>query len=357
MEKHVTTETTERPSEFQQEFRLREEPDLWRIIGSSKEIKDVLENIQIVLESDIPVIIQGETGTGKELVARAVHYRGIRSKNPFYAINCAAIPENLIESELFGYEKGSFTGATQQYIGKFEKANGGTLFLDEVNGMSLTTQSKILRVIEEQCFERVGGNKSIKTDVRIVSASNQDLLEEIQENRFREDLYYRIAVFKIEIPPLRKRQDDIPELVHCFVKRYNTLSGKRINNVDPSTMEKLVQYHWPGNIRQLQNAIRRAILVAVTNHDVLLPEHFDFPDVKESNLKMVESLEFGLSKLEVSLKRGEVIPLSEVEEVFIRQALSITQGNISEAAEKLGVSRSTIYRKMEDYGIKADDSK
>lgn len=357
MDKYSATETAESSSELQHEFRLREEPDLWRIIGSSKEIKDVLKNIQTVLESDVPVIIQGETGTGKELVARAVHYRGIRRKKPFCAINCAAIPENLIESELFGYEKGSFTGATQQYIGKFEIANGGTLFLDELNGMSLTTQSKILRVIEEQVFERVGGNKSIKTDVRIVSASNQDLLEEIASNRFREDLYYRIAVFKIEIPPLRQRKDDIPELVHCFVNRYNTLSGKRINKVDSSAMEKLVNYYWPGNIRQLQNAIRRAILVAVANHDVLLPEHFDFPDVKENNLKMVESLEFGLSKLEVSLKRGEVIALSEVEEVFIRQAISITRGNISEAAEKLGVSRSTIYRKMEDYGIRTDDAK
>ncbi len=357
MDNYTKTETTEDPSVLQQEFRLREEPDLWRIIGSSKEIKDVLKNIQTVLESDVPVIIQGETGTGKELVARAVHYRGIRSKKPFCAINCAAIPENLIESELFGYEKGSFTGATQQYIGKFERANGGTLFLDELNGMSLTTQSKILRVIEEQIFERVGGNKPIRTDVRIVSASNQDLLEEVQLKKFREDLYYRIAVFKIEIPPLRKRRDDIPELVHCFVKRYNRLSGKRINKVDSTTLEKLVHYHWPGNIRQLQNAIRRAILVAVTNHDVLLPEHFDFPDIKEGNPKMVESLEFGLSKLEVSLKRGEVIPLSEVEEVFIRQALSITRGNISEAADKLGVSRSTIYRKMEEYGIRTDDSK
>ena len=358
MEENTGAEKTGRHvQDLRDEFRLREEPDLWRIIGSSKEIKDVLENIQTVLESDIPVIIQGETGTGKELVARAVHYRGIRSKNHFCAVNCAAIPENLIESELFGYEKGSFTGATQQYIGKFEIANAGTLFLDEVDGMSLSTQSKILRVIEEQVFERVGGNKSIKTNVRIVSASNKDLLSEVNANRFREDLYYRIAVFAITIPPLRERKEDIPELVDCFVNRYNTLSGKRINKIDSCTMEKLVKYHWPGNIRQLQNAIRRAILVAVAKHDTLLPEHFDFSDVKEGNLRMVESLELGLSRLEVSLKRGEVIPLNEVEEVFIRQALSSTKGNISEAAEKLGISRSTIYRKMEEYGIGTDDSK
>ncbi|MCP5004236.1 MAG: sigma-54-dependent Fis family transcriptional regulator, partial [Planctomycetes bacterium] len=313
MDKNMTTKTTEISSELRQRFRLREEPELWRIIGSSKEIKGVLENIQMVLDSDVPVIIQGETGTGKELVAQAVHYRGMRSKRPFYAINCAAIPENLIESELFGYEKGSFTGATQQYVGKFERASGGTLFLDEVNGMSLTTQAKILRVIEEQVFERVGGTRPIKTDVRIVSASNQDLLEVIGAKNFREDLYYRIAVFKIDIPPLRERREDIPELVHCFVKRYNTLSCTNISNVNPKAMEKLVSYHWPGNIRQLQNAIRRAILIATSSHSAILPEHFDFPDSKDGNLQMVESLEFGLSKLEVSLKRGEVMPLNEVE--------------------------------------------
>ncbi|MFQ5965083.1 MAG: sigma-54 interaction domain-containing protein [Candidatus Scalinduaceae bacterium] len=351
-EKPSTTEALNKPLDLK--GGLREEPDLWKIIGNSKEIKDVLKNIQTVLDSDVPVIIHGETGTGKELVAKAIHYRGPRRQNPFYAINCAAIPETLMESELFGYEKGAFTGATQQHIGKFERANMGTFFLDEVNGMSQTTQSKILRVIEEQTFERVGGSKHIKANVRIISASNIDLLNEVRSSKFREDLYYRIAVFRIYIPPLRERKNDIPELVNCFVKRYSTLAGKNIRALAPRTMEKLVDYNWPGNIRQLQNSIRRAILLAA--NDTLLPDHFDFPDVGENNLKMIESLEDGLSMLESSLRRREIIPLSKVEEVFIRQALNITKGNISKAAEQLGVSRSTIYRKMQELGIQTEDS-
>ncbi len=340
-------------SDIKSTLRLREEPELWRIIGSSKGTKDVLAKIQTVLESDVPVVIQGETGTGKELVTKAIHYRGPRSKQPLCTINCAAIPENLLESELMGHEKGSFTGAIQQQIGKLERANMGTLFLDEITEMPLAMQAKILRVIEEQVFERVGGHKSIKTNVRIISASNKELLGEVHSKNFREDLYYRINVFRIYIPPLRDRKDDIPELVNVFVNRFGTLSGKEINKVHPSTMEKLISYHWPGNIRQLQNSIRRAILV--TTNDTLLPEHFDFPDLDANDLRNIESLEDGLSKLEAALRRGDVLPLSEVEEVFIRRALNATNGNISAAAEKLDVGRSTVYRKMQEYGIKLED--
>jgi transcriptional regulator with PAS, ATPase and Fis domain len=340
-------------SDIKNTLRLREEPELWRIIGSSKETKDVLAKIQTVLESDVPVVIQGETGTGKELVTKAIHYRGPRSKQPLCTINCAAIPENLLESELMGHEKGSFTGAIQQQIGKLERANMGTLFLDEITEMPLAMQAKILRVIEEQVFERVGGHKSIKTNVRIISASNKELLDEVNSKNFREDLYYRINVFRIYIPPLRDRKDDIPELVNVFVNRFGTLSGKEINKVHPSAMEKLISYHWPGNIRQLQNSIRRAILV--TTNDTLLPEHFDFPDLDANDLRNIESLEDGLSKLEAALRRGDVLPLSEVEEVFIRRALNATNGNISAAAEKLDVGRSTVYRKMQEYGIKLED--
>ena len=333
---------------------LREEPELWKIIGSSKEIKDVFKNIQTVLESDIPVVIHGETGTGKELVAKALHYRGPRRKYPLRTINCAAIPESLLESELLGHEKGAFTGATQQRIGKLELANNGSLFLDEISEMPLAIQSKILRVVEEQVFERVGGNSVIETNVRIISASNVDLLEEVRLNRFREDLYYRIAVFQIRVPPLRERKNDIPELVNCFVKRYSALSGKTIKEIHTRTMDKLINYDWPGNVRQLQNSIRRAILL--TRNDTLAPEHFDFPDLDGNALKNIESLEDGLSKLEVLLKRGGIIPLNEVEEIFIRQALSVTKGNITVAAEKLGISRSTIYRKMQELGIRTEES-
>jgi DNA-binding NtrC family response regulator len=229
----------------------------------------------------------------------------------------------------------------------------GTLFLDEITEMPLAMQAKILRVIEEQVFERVGGHKSIKTNVRIISASNKELLDEVNSKNFREDLYYRINVFRIYIPPLRDRKDDIPELVNVFVNRFGTLSGKEINKVHPSAMEKLISYHWPGNIRQLQNSIRRAILV--TTNDTLLPEHFDFPDLDANDLRNIESLEDGLSKLEAALRRGDVLPLSEVEEVFIRRALNATNGNISAAAEKLDVGRSTVYRKMQEYGIKLED--
>jgi two-component system response regulator PilR (NtrC family)/two-component system response regulator HydG len=229
----------------------------------------------------------------------------------------------------------------------------GTLFLDEITEMPQVMQTKILRVIEEQVFERVGGNKPIKTDVRFISASNKDILSEVNSKNFREDLYYRINVFKICIPPLRERINDIPELVDVFVKRYGALSGKKINKLDPSTMDKLTSYNWPGNIRQLQNSIRRAILI--TTNDTLLPEHFDFPDLGENDLRMVESLESGLSTLEAALRRGEVLPLSEVEEIFIRRALNATNGNISAAAEKLGVGRSTVYRKMQELGINIGD--
>ncbi len=333
---------------------LREEPELWKIIGSSKEIKDVFKNIQTVLESDVPVVIHGETGTGKELVAKALHYRGPRRKYPLRTMNCAAIPESLLESELLGHEKGAFTGATQQRIGKLELANNGSLFLDEISEMPLAIQSKILRVIEEQVFERVGGNSVIETNVRIISASNVDLLEEVRLNKFREDLYYRIAVFQIRVPPLRERKNDIPELVKCFVKRYSALSGKTIKEIATRTMDKLINYDWPGNVRQLQNSVRRAILL--TRNDTLAPEHFDFPDLGAKDLKNIESLEDGLSKLEVLLKRGGVIPLNEAEEIFIRQALSVTKGNITVAAEKLGISRSTIYRKMQELGIRTEES-
>ena len=340
-------------SDIKNTLKLREEPELWRIIGSSKKIKDVLSKIQTVLESDVPVLIQGETGTGKELVAKAIHYRGPRSKQALCTINCAAIPENLLESELMGHEKGAFTGAIQQHIGKLERANMGTLFLDEIMEMPLAMQAKILRVIEEQVFERVGGQKPIKTNVRIISASNKELLGEVHSKNFREDLYYRLNVFRIHIPPLRDRKDDIPELVRVFVNRFGALSGKKIDKLGPSTMDKLISYHWPGNIRQLQNSIRRAILIAT--NDTLLPEHFDFPDLNANDLRMIESLEDGLSKLEAALRRGDVLPLSEVEEIFIRRALNATNGNISATSEKLDIGRSTVYRKMQEYGIKIED--
>jgi len=333
---------------------LREEPQFWEILGNSKAISDIKKSILTVLDCDVPVVIYGKTGTGKELVARAIHYRGFRGKFPFCAINCASLPEHLLESMLFGHEKGAFTGASADHKGKFEYANNGTIFLDEISEMPLAMQAKLLRVMENQTFERVGGNRLIKTDVRIVAACNKDLLGEVNGNRFREDLYYRIAVFDISLPPLSERIEDVPVLVDCFIKKFSQLMGKNITKLDPRTLDKLTNYNWPGNIRQLQNSIRRAILLA--NNGPMLPEHFNFRELGDNDLRMLESLEDGMSKIEMLLKRGEVIPLSEVEEVFIRQALNCTQGNLSKAAEKLGISRSTIYRKMEEYGIVVGES-
>lgn len=255
-----------KPSDIRNTLRLREEPELWRIIGSSKEIKDVLAKIQTVLESDVPVVIQGETGTGKELVVKAIHYRGPRSKQPLCTINCTAIPENLLESELMGHEKGAFTGAIQQQIGKLERANLGTLFLDEVTEMSLAMQAKILRVIEEQVFERVGGNKLIKTNARIISATNKELLDEVHSKNFREDLYYRLNVFRIHIPPLRERKDDIPELVSVFINRFGILSGKKINKLTDEEFKTIKSHVVKGSkILELMSRLR-TLMPSVRHH-------------------------------------------------------------------------------------------
>ncbi|MBM4047170.1 MAG: sigma-54-dependent Fis family transcriptional regulator [Planctomycetes bacterium] len=330
---------------------LREEPGLKKIIGSSPKIRDVFKTIETVVASDVPVLLQGETGTGKELVAKAIHFRGPRRKYPFYAVNCAAIPEQLLESELFGHEKGAFTGAHELRRGKFELAHMGTLFLDEVSEMSATTQAKILRVIEEKAFERVGGTKLINVDVRVVSATNTDLRKIVKEGKFREDLYYRLAVFPISLPPLRDRGKDVPELIQYFLERYGTIGGKQVDKIAPEAMDKLVRYRWPGNVRQLQNCIRRAVLL--TTNDTLRLEHFDLPDEAEGVAAATAevSLDDEVNKLIAALQRGEVLPLHEVEGLCIRQALNITSGNVTEAADKLGISRSTIYRKLQEHGV------
>jgi len=328
---------------------LREEPEFCRIIGSSSGILGVLKNIRMVLGSDVPVIVYGETGTGKELVAKALHYRGPRRKFPFKAINCASIPEALLESELFGHERGAFTGAVQQRKGKFELAHNGTLFLDEIGEMSPAVQAKLLRVIEEQKLERVGGNREINVNVRLIRATNKDLSALTKEGKFREDLFYRLAVFKIHLPPLRERRRDIPDLVEYFRARYSAQSGRKISGVSREALRLLSAYDWPGNVRELQNSMRRAILVAQSK--ILGSEDFDLEPKEESRAKIIEGLEDGLMRVMVAIKRGEVLPLDELEGIFIRMALDVTNGNVSEAAEKLGISRSTIYRKVEEHGI------
>jgi len=325
---------------------LREEPGFRKIVGSSDKIKDVFESIRIVTASDVPVLIQGETGTGKELVARAIHYRGPRRRFPFFPVNCAAIPETLLESELFGHERGAFTGAVERRKGKFEMAHGGTLFLDEIGEMPLSLQVKILRVIEDHTFRRVGGNELLHSDVRIISATNKDLAEEVRKGNFRDDLYYRLSVFPIYLPPLRERKNDIPELVEYFLQRAAAETGQPPKRVSPAAMELLRNAPWPGNVRELQNVLKRAALLAPG--EVIEPQHLAVPGAQGPRPPTaLEDIEEVLS----SLQKGQILPLAKIEEVFIRQAIKITGGNITEAANCLGVSRSTIYRKMEEYGL------
>jgi len=328
---------------------LREEPGLKKIVGDSMEMRNVFKSIEIVVGSDVSVLIQGETGTGKELVAKAIHYRGPRRKHPFYAVNCAALPENLLESELFGHERGAFTGAVEMRKGKFELAHMGTLFLDEIGEMSPMVQAKILRVLEENAFERVGGSKLIRVDVRVVSATNKDLRQEVKERNFREDLYYRLAVYPIALPPLRERPNDVPKLAEYFIDRYGNMGGSQVQGISEAAAKLMCSYAWPGNVRQLQNSIRRAILLC--EGGTLEPEHFDLPEDEERDYGLDTALENEKDSLMSSLQRGEVMPLHEIEGLLIRQALTLTDGNITEAAEKLGISRSTIYRKMQEHGV------
>ena len=326
---------------------LREEPGFKKIIGSSDRIKDVFDSIRIVTASDIPVLIQGETGSGKELVARAVHYRGPRRKHPFYPVNCAAIPEPLLESELFGHERGAFTGAVERRKGKFEMAHGGTLFLDEIGEMPLQLQAKILRVIEDHSFRRVGGNELITSDVRIVSATNRDLQVAVQNGEFREDLFYRLSVFPIFLPSLRERQNDIEELALYFLQRTGQESAQPAKRLSPAALNAMKAHNWPGNVRELENVIKRAALLAPG--DLIEPQHLGLRKPGATAAQGTPESEVG--GLLGSLQRGDIVRLERVEEIFIRQAIKITAGNITEAANRLGVSRSTIYRKLQEYGI------
>ena len=321
---------------------LREEPGFKKIVGDSASIRNVFRSIEIVRASDVPVLLLGETGTGKDLVAKAVHYRGTRRKNPLITVNCAAIPETLLESELFGHTKGAFTGADRDRAGKFEDAHRGTIFLDEIGEMSPATQAKMLRVIEEKKFERVGGNESIYTDVRIIAATNQDIGTAVAEGRFRRDLYYRLAVFPITLPALRERRNDIPELAHYFLERATARTGRRVSEISAEAMARLQSYEWPGNVRQLQNCINRAVLLAREN--TITQDELQLTDVGATEETALPEDELG--RMVQRLQEGEIMALDEVEGILIRAALMRYEGNISDAAKHLGVSRSTIYRKM-----------
>jgi len=318
---------------------LREEIDsssmFEEIIGSSKPIRQLLKQVEKVAPSDSTVLILGETGTGKELIARAVHRRSKRANRAFVKVNCAAIPQSLIASELFGHEKGAFTGALQRRVGRFEAANGGTLFLDEIGELPMETQIALLRVLQEKEFERVGSNHPISVDVRVIAATNRDLRAAVAAGTFRADLFYRLNVVPIAVPSLRERAEDIPLLVEYFVARYSRKSCKSIRHVSQHTLQRLRNYRWPGNIRELQNVVERAVILSET----------DIFTVEDSWLK---------NELEESSPNRGLLVLEDREVEIIEAALADTHGRISGpsgAAAKLGVPRQTLESKIRRLGI------
>ncbi len=312
----------------------------YEIVGRSPEIQKLKEQIKIVAPTNGWVLINGENGTGKELVARGVHAFSMRADKSFVEVNCAAIPEELIESELFGHEKGSFTGALTKKRGKFDLANEGTIFLDEIADMSLKTQAKILRILQEQKFERVGGTEMIYVDVRVIAATNRDLKEEIQKGKFREDLYYRLNVIPITVPPLRDRKDDIPLLVEHFIAEFCLENNKELKRISPEAMNLLQNYSWPGNVRELKNIVER--MVIMTRGPVV--EVKDVPDPVREYPRSPGEFSF----LEYVLLKDA---RREFEKRFIMKKLQENDENISKTAEVIGIERSNLHRKIKSYGI------
>jgi DNA-binding NtrC family response regulator len=359
------------------------------IVSASPAMIRVLDLAQRAAQSNIPVVLEGESGVGKELVARAIQSGSDRSGKPFITVNCGAIPHNLVESILFGHEKGAFTGATERHVGKFMEADGGTIFLDEIGDLPLDVQVKLLRAVQQGEIETVGARTAHKVNVRLISATNKDLIEEVKNGHFREDLYYRLNVFPITIPALRKRKEDIPHLVRVFTERFSSeqKNGNRMT-VNAGTMALLTAYDWPGNIRQLENAIFRAVVLAdgpeLTEADfpqiaAQLPEydvvdHLALVADNTSNARLGEiaAAEFGVSQtvadhvvariqdgpdnaISSTNPAGDVRKLADVEEELIRFALKFYRGQMSQVARKLGIGRSTLYRKLKDYGIDPDN--
>ncbi len=308
-----------------------------QIVGDSPAMRELRRQIAIAAPTSGRVLIYGENGSGKELVARAIHALSVRRESPFVEVNCAAIPEELIESELFGHEKGAFTGAVTRHRGKFELAHGGTLFLDEVGDMSLKTQAKVLRVLEEQTFERVGGKETIKVDVRVIAASNKNLPELINAGRFREDLFYRLNVIPLEVPPLRARKEDIPALAHYFLSILSDEHGKRTKTISKEALAYFLQYDWPGNVRELRNMVERLIIMVAD--DVVTPEHLPPPLIP------------GVTVEEAGKQRSLRNAREAFERAYIMAELHANGGNMTRTSEKLGIERSHLYRKLRAYGI------
>src|SRR6266542_942288 len=309
------------------------------IIGESAGIRALCDQIATAAPTNGRVLIHGENGSGKELVARAIHINSVRRDGPFVEVNCAAIPEELIESELFGHEKGAFTGAVARRRGKFELADGGTLFLDEIGDMSLKTRAKVLRVLEEQTFERVGGKETIRVDVRVIAASNQNLQEQIAAGRFREDLFYRLSVIPIEVPPLRKRKEDIPVPVEHFIALFSAENGRRPKTISVEALAYFLAYEWPGNVRELRNMVERLVIMAP--RDVIGPEDLPPP------LRSREASASADPQRDRTLKEAR----ESFERAYILGELRSYEWNMTRTAEKLGIERSHLYRKLKAYGI------
>jgi DNA-binding NtrC family response regulator len=333
------------------------------LIGTSPAMLMVKRLGERAAKSSIPILITGESGVGKEVIARAVHGSSDRAGKPFIAVNCGAIPENLVESILFGHEKGSFTGASDKHLGKFQEANGGTLFLDEVGELPLDVQVKLLRALQESEIDPIGAKRSIKVDVRIVSATNRDLSQAVSEGRFREDLYYRLNVFPIEAPALRERKEDVAALVDCFVRRFNVEEGKSVVGATAETMAHLTAFDWPGNVRQLENAVYRAIVLA----DAPYLQPHDFPAISgvaapppeyvASSAPAPSAAASADAPVEQPVRildaRGHLRTLEEIERDLIQLAIEVYAGHMSEVARRLGIGRSTLYRKVREQGLDA----
>jgi len=323
----------------QENERLRREVDdrygFDSIIGRSAPMENVFEKIRQVAPTRASVLIQGETGTGKEVIAKAIHFNSPRRRKPFIAVNCGALSQTLLESELFGHEKGSFTGAVKQKPGRFELAHGGTIFLDEIGETTPELQVRLLRVLQEQEFERVGGTKPVKVDVRVVAATNRDLKKEVDAGRFREDLYYRLNVIRLDLPPLRDRPDDIPLLVHHFLKQFCKDHGRELE-VSPKAMTLLQNHPWPGNVRQLRTVMESAVILSTGKE--ILPKNL--PEEIRNDTQPANSI-----RLRVGMS------VADAERELIRATLAELQGNKAKAARLLGLGRKTLYRKLEEYEI------
>ncbi len=330
------------------EYRLLKEEAAARrggpsIIGDAPSLRQVLTAIDRAATTDTTVLLEGESGTGKELCARALHNASARANGPFVAINCAAIPENLLEAELFGYERGAFTGATQRKIGKFEMAQRGTIFLDEIGEMPLSLQAKMLRAIETKRIERLGGGAPIQVDVRIVAATNRLLRQAVASRQFREDLYFRLSVFPVTIPPLRERKEDIPKLAHHFVDRVARDVGKKLA-LSPEALSMLVDYAWPGNVRELQNAIERAVILA--DGDRLMPRHLSLSAPQSATTDPWDQLDWSGTLADVSSRFA-----TEAEKRKIAMAIQQAQNDKGRAADMLGINFKTLSAKLRQYGL------